>query len=73
MKATDGHPLLGRIRGEGSKNVDLKTLHLYAAALLADTNLVLHQAPAILDTGVCAQILTRTARGSGRVQESQSA
>ncbi|WP_328966348.1 hypothetical protein [Streptomyces sp. NBC_00239] len=42
---------------QGSKNI---ALHLYAAALLADTEPVLHQAPAILDTGVCAQILTRT-------------
>ncbi|MFF0437527.1 UDP-N-acetylglucosamine 1-carboxyvinyltransferase [Streptomyces sp. NPDC004327] len=57
LKVTGGRPLTGRIRVQGSKNV---ALHLYAAALLADTNLVLHQAPAILDTGVCAQILTHT-------------
>lgn len=57
IKVTGGHPLIGRIRVQGSKNI---ALHLYAAALLADTDLVLHQAPAILDTGVCARILTHT-------------
>ncbi|MGW1765143.1 UDP-N-acetylglucosamine 1-carboxyvinyltransferase [Streptomyces sp. NPDC002073] len=57
IKVIGGHPLAGRIRVQGSKNI---ALHLYAAALLADTDLVLHQAPAILDTGVCAQILTHT-------------
>ncbi|MFD8981619.1 UDP-N-acetylglucosamine 1-carboxyvinyltransferase [Streptomyces sp. NPDC059564] len=57
IKVTGGHPLMGRIRVQGSKNV---ALHLYAAALLAETELVLHRAPAILDTGVCAQILTHT-------------
>ncbi|MFI8106396.1 hypothetical protein [Streptomyces sp. NPDC086023] len=57
IKVTGGRPLAGRMRVQGSKNV---ALHLYAAALLADKDLVLHQAPAILDTGVCAQILTHT-------------
>lgn len=57
IKVTGGRPLTGRIRVQGSKNI---ALHLYAAALLADTELVLHQAPAILDTGVCARILTHT-------------
>ncbi|MER7514258.1 UDP-N-acetylglucosamine 1-carboxyvinyltransferase [Streptomyces lavendulae] len=57
IQITGGRRLIGRIRVQGSKNV---ALHLYAAALLADTELVLHQAPAILDTGVCAQILTHT-------------
>ncbi|MCX5078921.1 UDP-N-acetylglucosamine 1-carboxyvinyltransferase [Streptomyces sp. NBC_00424] len=50
-------PLAGRITVQGSKNI---ALHLYAAALLADTPLVLHHAPDILDTGVCADILTHT-------------
>ncbi|MGW7312686.1 UDP-N-acetylglucosamine 1-carboxyvinyltransferase [Streptomyces sp. NPDC054865] len=57
IQITGGRPLTGRIRVQGSKNI---ALHLYAAALLADTELVLDQAPAILDTGVCAQILTHT-------------
>ncbi|MFF3020761.1 UDP-N-acetylglucosamine 1-carboxyvinyltransferase [Streptomyces sp. NPDC057939] len=63
IQITGGHRLTGRIRVQGSKNI---ALHLYAAALLADTELVLHQAPAILDTGVSAQILTHThAPGDG--------
>ncbi|MFG2622989.1 UDP-N-acetylglucosamine 1-carboxyvinyltransferase [Streptomyces sp. NPDC048507] len=57
IQITGGRRLTGRIRVQGSKNI---ALHLYAAALLADTELVLHQAPKILDTGVCAQILTHT-------------
>ncbi|MER7761315.1 UDP-N-acetylglucosamine 1-carboxyvinyltransferase [Streptomyces sp. NPDC097619] len=57
IQITGGHRLTGRIRVQGSKNI---ALHLYAAALLADTELVLHQAPKILDTGVCARILTHT-------------
>lgn len=40
---------------QGSKNI---ALHLYAAAMLVDSPLVLVGAPAILDTGVCAQVLT---------------
>ncbi|MBP0932523.1 UDP-N-acetylglucosamine 1-carboxyvinyltransferase [Streptomyces sp. KCTC 0041BP] len=54
---TGGVPLTGRITVQGSKNI---ALHLYAAALLSDTPLVLHHAPDILDTGVCADILTHT-------------
>ncbi|QES52018.1 hypothetical protein DEJ50_33590 [Streptomyces venezuelae] len=57
IQITGGLRLAGRIRVQGSKNI---ALHLYAATVLADTTLVLHQAPAILDTGVCAQILTHT-------------
>ncbi|MFE3382581.1 hypothetical protein, partial [Streptomyces anulatus] len=35
-------------------------LHLYAAALLTDVPVVLTEAPDIVDTGVCAQILCHT-------------
>ncbi|MFJ4867015.1 UDP-N-acetylglucosamine 1-carboxyvinyltransferase [Streptomyces sp. NPDC088757] len=56
LHVTGGRPLSGRIQVQGGKNI---ALHLYAAALLADQPLVLHQAPGILDTGVCAAILTR--------------
>ncbi|MEU0110695.1 UDP-N-acetylglucosamine 1-carboxyvinyltransferase [Streptomyces sp. NPDC006251] len=52
-----GRPLTGRIPIQGSKNI---ALHLYAAALLADTRLVLTGTPAILDTEVCARILRNT-------------
>lgn len=47
----------GRVRVQGSKNI---ALHLYAATLLADEPVVLESVPAILDTGVCAAILTHT-------------
>ncbi|MFD4726270.1 UDP-N-acetylglucosamine 1-carboxyvinyltransferase [Streptomyces seoulensis] len=57
VEVTGGRPLTGRVTVQGSKNI---ALHLYAAALLADTPLVLHGAPGILDTGVCAAILTHT-------------
>ncbi|WP_275462085.1 UDP-N-acetylglucosamine 1-carboxyvinyltransferase [Streptomyces noursei] len=55
VRITGGRPLNGRVEVQGSKNI---ALHLYAAAFLVDTPLVLVGAPAILDTGVCAQILT---------------
>jgi UDP-N-acetylglucosamine 1-carboxyvinyltransferase len=57
VQVTGGRPLVGRIEVQGSKNV---ALHLYAAAILADAPVVLHSAPAILDTDVCAQILSHT-------------
>ncbi|MYQ45536.1 UDP-N-acetylglucosamine 1-carboxyvinyltransferase [Streptomyces sp. SID4985] len=57
VEVTGGRPLSGRVTVQGSKNI---ALHLYAAALLADTPLQLHGAPDILDTGVCAAILTHT-------------
>ncbi|WP_435191360.1 UDP-N-acetylglucosamine 1-carboxyvinyltransferase [Streptomyces sp. bgisy126] len=57
LRVTGGRPLSGRIQVQGSKNI---ALHLYAAALLADRPLVLLHAPGILDTGVCAAVLTRT-------------
>ncbi|WDV57092.1 hypothetical protein PV963_43275 [Streptomyces coeruleorubidus] len=57
VQVTGGRPLVGRIEVQGSKNV---ALHLYAAAILADAPVVLHAAPAILDTDVCAQILAHT-------------
>jgi len=52
-----GHPLTGRVRVQGSKNI---ALHLHAAALTADTGTVLENCPDILDTGVCAGILEYT-------------
>ncbi|MDP9841169.1 UDP-N-acetylglucosamine 1-carboxyvinyltransferase [Streptosporangium lutulentum] len=52
-----GHPLSGRIPVQGSKNI---ALHLYAAALLTDAPVVLAAVPDIIDTAVCAQILTHT-------------
>lgn len=57
VQVTGGRPLSGRIPVQGSKNI---ALHLYAAALLADVPVVLTGAPAITDTGVCAQILRHT-------------
>ncbi|MDN3056900.1 UDP-N-acetylglucosamine 1-carboxyvinyltransferase [Streptomyces sp. SRF1] len=57
VRVTGGRPLSGRIIVQGSKNI---ALHLYAAALLADAPVTLLGAPAILDTDVCAQILTHT-------------
>ncbi|MFJ4680987.1 UDP-N-acetylglucosamine 1-carboxyvinyltransferase [Kitasatospora sp. NPDC088783] len=54
---TGGRRLAGTVPVQGSKNT---ALHLYAAALLADEPLTLHGAPAILDTGVVAEILNRT-------------
>ncbi|WP_433353498.1 UDP-N-acetylglucosamine 1-carboxyvinyltransferase [Microtetraspora malaysiensis] len=57
VKATGGIPLNGRVQVQGSKNI---ALHLYAAALLADAPVVLAGAPDILDTDVCARILTAT-------------
>ncbi|MFK0173440.1 UDP-N-acetylglucosamine 1-carboxyvinyltransferase [Streptomyces sp. NPDC090306] len=56
VQVTGGQPLRGRVRVQGSKNV---ALHLYAAALLADDPIILRRAPQILDTEVCARILTR--------------
>ncbi|CAN3978228.1 hypothetical protein KPATCC21470_0851 [Kitasatospora purpeofusca] len=57
LRITGGRPLHGTTTVQGSKNI---ALHLYAAAILADQPLVLTGAPAILDTGVCAEILHRT-------------
>ncbi|MEV5985720.1 UDP-N-acetylglucosamine 1-carboxyvinyltransferase [Streptomyces sp. NPDC052051] len=57
VQVTGGRPLSGQIRVQGSKNI---ALHLYAAALLADAPLVLHGVPSILDTDVCARILSHT-------------
>ncbi|MFI5864670.1 UDP-N-acetylglucosamine 1-carboxyvinyltransferase [Streptomyces sp. NPDC051546] len=57
VKVTGGRPLSGRIPVQGSKNI---SLHLYAAALLADVPVVLTGAPDIIDTEVCAQILRHT-------------
>ncbi|MFB7865441.1 UDP-N-acetylglucosamine 1-carboxyvinyltransferase [Streptomyces sp. NPDC056069] len=54
---TGGHRLKGTISVQGSKNI---ALHLYAAAQLADTPLTLSGTPGILDSHVCAEILTRT-------------
>ncbi|GAA4221598.1 UDP-N-acetylglucosamine 1-carboxyvinyltransferase [Streptosporangium album] len=57
VRVAGGRPLSGRIPVQGSKNI---ALHLYAATLLADAPVVLAAAPDIIDTGVCAQILTYT-------------
>lgn len=57
VQVTGGRPLHGHVIVQGSKNV---ALHLYAAALLADAPVMLLGAPAILDTDVCARILTHT-------------
>jgi UDP-N-acetylglucosamine 1-carboxyvinyltransferase len=54
VRVTGGQPLTGRAHIQGSKNI---ALHLYAAALAADTGTMLDNCPAILDTGVCAAIL----------------
>ncbi|MEU9833535.1 UDP-N-acetylglucosamine 1-carboxyvinyltransferase [Streptosporangium sp. NPDC048047] len=57
VQVAGGRPLHGRVPVQGSKNI---ALHLYAAALLADAPVTLIAAPDIIDTGVCAQILTYT-------------
>ncbi|MFD7902965.1 UDP-N-acetylglucosamine 1-carboxyvinyltransferase [Kitasatospora sp. NPDC059747] len=57
LRITGGHPLHGSTTIQGSKNI---ALHLYAATILADQPLTLTGSPAILDTGVCAEILHRT-------------
>ncbi|MBL1100121.1 UDP-N-acetylglucosamine 1-carboxyvinyltransferase [Streptomyces coffeae] len=57
IRVTGGRPLSGRITVQGSKNI---ALHLYAATILTDAPVTLLGAPAILDTDVCAQILTHT-------------
>ncbi|MFE3610333.1 UDP-N-acetylglucosamine 1-carboxyvinyltransferase [Streptomyces goshikiensis] len=57
IRVTGGHRLEGTASVQGSKNV---ALHLYAATQLADEPLTLTGIPHILDTQVCAEILTRT-------------
>lgn len=57
IRVTGGHRLEGTIAVQGSKNV---ALHLYAAAVLADEPLTLTGTPLILDTQVCAKILSST-------------
>ncbi|MER7952376.1 UDP-N-acetylglucosamine 1-carboxyvinyltransferase [Streptomyces sp. NPDC096079] len=57
IHVTGGHRLQGAAAVQGSKNI---ALHLYAAAQLADEPLTLTGIPAILDTRVCAEILTLT-------------
>ncbi|MFD8980493.1 UDP-N-acetylglucosamine 1-carboxyvinyltransferase [Streptomyces sp. NPDC059564] len=57
IRITGGHRLEGTVSVQGSKNV---ALHLYAAAQLADEPLTLTGIPHILDTQVCAEILTHT-------------
>ncbi|MFD4243603.1 UDP-N-acetylglucosamine 1-carboxyvinyltransferase [Streptomyces sp. NPDC058525] len=57
IRVTGGHRLEGTASVQGSKNV---ALHLYAAAQVADEPLALTGIPHILDTQVCAEILTRT-------------
>ncbi|GAA2786370.1 UDP-N-acetylglucosamine 1-carboxyvinyltransferase [Saccharopolyspora taberi] len=54
-----GHPLRGRCTLQGSKNI---ALHLYAAGLLMPGRLTIHNAPAIVDTGVCAEIVSELGR-----------
>ncbi|MER6449441.1 UDP-N-acetylglucosamine 1-carboxyvinyltransferase [Streptomyces venezuelae] len=61
VKVTGGTPLSGRYQVQGSKNI---ALHLYAAAMLADAPVTLHNAPAIVDTGACARILQHTGMGA---------
>ncbi|WP_059006437.1 UDP-N-acetylglucosamine 1-carboxyvinyltransferase [Streptomyces specialis] len=56
VRIVGGTPLSGAAQVQGSKNV---ALHLYAATLLLDEPMMLTGAPHILDTGVCADILTR--------------
>ncbi len=69
VQVTGGQRLAGRVQVQGSKNI---ALHLYAAALAADTSTVLHNCPAILDTEVCAQIAWRAGisvtTGQGRFE-----
>ena len=57
VRITGGRPLSGLARVQGSKNI---ALHLYAAALAADTGTVLENCPDILDTAVCAAIAQHT-------------
>ncbi len=57
IQITGGRPLSGRVQVQGSKNI---ALHLYAAALAADTHTALERCPDILDTAVCAAILRHT-------------
>ncbi|MGW1769348.1 UDP-N-acetylglucosamine 1-carboxyvinyltransferase [Streptomyces sp. NPDC002073] len=57
IRVTGGRRLEGTASVQGSKNI---ALHLYAAALLVDEPLALSGIPHILDTQVCAEILTRT-------------
>ncbi|MEV6956103.1 UDP-N-acetylglucosamine 1-carboxyvinyltransferase [Streptomyces sp. NPDC051183] len=57
IRVTGGHRLEGTVAVQGSKNV---ALHLYATAVLADGPLTLTGVPHILDTQVCAEILTST-------------
>ncbi|MEV7417700.1 UDP-N-acetylglucosamine 1-carboxyvinyltransferase [Streptomyces sp. NPDC089919] len=57
LHVTGGHRLEGTASVQGSKNI---ALHLYAAALLTDEPLTLTGVPHILDTQICAQILTHT-------------
>ncbi|MGW6396422.1 UDP-N-acetylglucosamine 1-carboxyvinyltransferase [Streptomyces sp. NPDC055103] len=57
IRVTGGRRLEGAVSVQGSKNV---ALHQYAAALLVDEPLTLTGIPGILDTHVCAEILTHT-------------
>ncbi|MFE5595750.1 UDP-N-acetylglucosamine 1-carboxyvinyltransferase [Streptomyces sp. NPDC056549] len=57
VRVTGGRRLHGAAAVQGSKNI---ALHLYAAAQLADEPLTLTGIPEILDTQVCAEILTLT-------------
>ncbi|MEU0108321.1 hypothetical protein ABZ313_23585 [Streptomyces sp. NPDC006251] len=54
VKVTGGRPLRGRYRVQGSKNA---TLHLLAAALLADTPVTVRRAPDIVDLFVYERLL----------------
>lgn len=54
LKVSGGRPLRGRYRVQGSKNA---TLHLLAAALLADAPVVLRRAPDIVDLFVYERLL----------------
>jgi UDP-N-acetylglucosamine 1-carboxyvinyltransferase len=54
LKVTGGRPLRGRYRVQGSKNA---SLHLLAAALLADAPVVLRRAPDIVDLFVYERLL----------------
>ncbi|GCD99084.1 UDP-N-acetylglucosamine 1-carboxyvinyltransferase [Embleya hyalina] len=57
LRITGGTPLTGTAAIQGSKNI---ALHLYATALACDGLTVLRNAPAIIDTDVCAAILRHT-------------
>ncbi|MFF0481938.1 UDP-N-acetylglucosamine 1-carboxyvinyltransferase [Streptomyces sp. NPDC004435] len=57
IRVTGGHRLQGTASVQGSKNC---ALHQYAAAQLVDEPMVLTGIPGILDTQVCAEILTHT-------------